>query len=120
MISWAAFAILEVNITKLIRSNSAGQVGPKSAFLKDPSSPEHASAGTLGTALFNNESFDEWSSLFSINVSSLFFVSTAFLGLLAKASKEDQPFSANVVNITSISGSMKLAQAHVSWALGMP
>lgn len=97
-----------------LHATSAGQVGPKSSFLKDPKSPELASAGTLGAALFGNETFDQWSNLFSINISAVFFVTTAFLGLLDNASKADEPFSASVINITSISGSTKVAQAHVS------
>jgi hypothetical protein len=37
---------------------SAGQVGPTASFLGDPSSPHRLNGETLGTALFNNESFE--------------------------------------------------------------
>ncbi|KAF8752779.1 Enoyl-(Acyl carrier protein) reductase [Rhizoctonia solani] len=67
--------------------NNAGQVGPASRFFSNPDVPERKDTETLGTALFRNESFEEWSDLFSVNVSSIFFVSTAFLGLLENASK---------------------------------
>jgi len=95
--------------------NNAGQVGPKIKFFKDPSAPERADPETLGKALFDNEGFEDWSDLFSINTSSLYFVTTAFLGLLDKATRTDGPFSASVINITSISGSLKLAQNHFAY-----
>lgn len=85
--------------------------------MNDPKSPERASPGTLGTALFEKETFEQWSDVFSINVSSFFFVTMAFLALLDAASKADEPYSANVINITSISGSMKVSQAHVRIAI---
>lgn len=96
------------------REHSAGQVGPQSTFLNEPNAPERASAEALGNALFANESFEQWTGLFGINISSIHFVTMAFLGLLAKASEEDEDWSANVINITSISGHTKVAQCHVS------
>lgn len=95
--------------------NNAGQVGPISKFFNDLSAPEHQSAETLGRALFNNESFEQWSSLYAINSSSIFFVTTAFLGLLAKGSEDRAGHNSSVVNITSISGYMKLAQNHFAY-----
>lgn len=94
--------------------HSAGQVGPMSTFLNEPNAPEHGSAETLGKALFDNESFEQWTNLFNINISSIHFVTVAFLGLLAKASEADEDWSANIVNITSISAHAKVAQGHVS------
>ena len=88
-------------------------MGPISKFFNDLSAPEHQSAETLGRALFNNESFEQWASLYAINSSSIFFVTTAFLGLLAKGSEDHAGYNSSVVNITSISGYMKLAQNHV-------
>ncbi|CAE6447613.1 unnamed protein product [Rhizoctonia solani] len=99
--------------------NNAGQCGPVSRFFSDPSAPESKDTATLGTALFRNESFEEWSDLFSINVSSIFFVSIAFLGLLEKASKtretETGGWSSSIINITSVSGQMKQAQNHFAY-----
>ncbi|CAE7217611.1 unnamed protein product [Rhizoctonia solani] len=99
--------------------NNAGQVGPASKFFSDPNAPERKDTETLGTALFRNESFQEWSDLFSINVSSIFFVSTAFLGLLEKASKareaETGGWSSSIINIASVSGQMKQAQNHFAY-----
>jgi len=92
---------------------SAGQVGQISQFLKDPSAPECATAESLGSALFAHESFEGWSSHFSVNGASIFFVTNAFLGLLAKGGEEVPGYWSSVVNITSISGVIKVAQGHV-------
>lgn len=95
--------------------NNAGQVGPTSPFLGNPSAPELKDAETLGQALFNNETFGQWSDLYMINTFSVFFVTTAFLGLLDKGSKESEGYSSVVINITSISGVIKLAQEHFAY-----
>ncbi|TFY81141.1 hypothetical protein EWM64_g2872 [Hericium alpestre] len=92
--------------------NNAGAVGPVHLFLNDRQAPEHKDAETLGTALFNNDSFDDWSKLYSINTFSIYYVTTAFLGLLDKGSRDFEGFTSSVVNITSISGLVKLAQDH--------
>ncbi|KAI0084777.1 NAD(P)-binding protein [Irpex rosettiformis] len=95
--------------------NNAGQVGPVSRFFNNLSSPEHESPEKLGDALFNNESFEQWAQLYTINSSSIFFVTTALLGLLAKGSEDNKQYPSSVVNISSISGYMKLAQNHFAY-----
>ncbi|KAG6813579.1 hypothetical protein H0H92_009623 [Tricholoma furcatifolium] len=92
--------------------NNAGQVGPTSNFFNNLSSPQHKDAETLGTALFDNESFEAWADLYKINTFSIFFVTNSFLGLLDKGSKDVQGYSSVVINITSISGLTKVAQEH--------
>jgi NAD(P)-dependent dehydrogenase (short-subunit alcohol dehydrogenase family) len=92
---------------------SAGQIGPISPFLNNKEAPENKTAESLGTALFNCQSFESWSSHSSVNLASIFFVTTAFLGLLAKGSEDTEGYWSSVVNITSISGIIKLAQNHV-------
>jgi len=67
--------------------------------------------------LFDNESFEAWSELYRINTFSIFFVTNAFLGLLDKGSREKEGYTSSVINITSISGIMKLAQKHVRTAI---
>ncbi|KAF9257515.1 NAD(P)-binding protein [Marasmius fiardii PR-910] len=91
--------------------NNAGQVGPTSPWLADKDAPEKANGETFGNALFN-EDIQGWGSLYAINVFPVFFMTTAFLGLLEKGSKDDPSWTSNVVNITSISGVIKLAQDH--------
>jgi NAD(P)-dependent dehydrogenase (short-subunit alcohol dehydrogenase family) len=92
--------------------NNAGQCGPVSHFLNEDSAPERKDASTLGQALFDNESFDSWADLYRINSFSIFFVTNAFLGLLDQGSRDQEGYTSNVINVTSISGIMKLAQRH--------
>ncbi|KAG2127860.1 hypothetical protein BD769DRAFT_1357114 [Suillus cothurnatus] len=94
--------------------NNAGQCGPVSDELNLPSNTAQKEAGPLSEYLFNNESFEEWGSLFAINTSSIYFVTIAFLDLLDKGSKDvgREGFSSSVINITSISGLIKVAQRH--------
>ncbi|OJA17167.1 hypothetical protein AZE42_00247 [Rhizopogon vesiculosus] len=92
--------------------NNAGQCGPLSPELNNPSPTAQKEAGPLSEYLFNNESFEEWSSLYAINTFSIYFTTVAFLDLLDKGSKDNEGFSSSVINITSISGLMKVAQRH--------
>ena len=92
---------------------SAGQVGPVAPWFENPNAPERASPETIGRAFFENESFESWSSLYGVNTFSIFFVTTAFLGLLAKGSEDVPGHTSCVVNITSVSGHVKLSQNHV-------
>ncbi|KAG2151352.1 hypothetical protein DEU56DRAFT_777432 [Suillus clintonianus] len=94
--------------------NNAGQCGPVSDEFNQPSPTAQKEAGPISEYLFNNESFEEWNSLFAINTSSIYFVTIAFLDLLDKGSKDHdkEGFSSSVINITSISGLIKVAQRH--------
>jgi len=92
--------------------NCAGQEGPKSAFLSEPNEKQKAD---LGKALFENEEFPEWSDVFDINVSSHFFMTTAFLKLLEEGTNKTPGWSSSVVNITSISGMLRLSQNHLAY-----
>ena len=87
---------------------SAGQL-----VLNDKDAPEHKSAEFLGIALFNCHSFESWANHSSVNLASIFFLTTAFLGLLAEGSGDIQGYWSSVLNITSISVIIKLAQNHV-------
>jgi len=95
--------------------NNAGQVGPTSDWFTDLSTPEQKE---VGNNLFKDQSFEGWAQHWQANVASIFFVTTAFVELLKKGyvpGKGDghvEGWSPSVVNITSISGIMKLAQDH--------
>jgi len=95
--------------------NNAGQVGPISPFFSNPSAPECKDTATLGRALFDSESMDAWANLYAVNVAPLFFVSSACLGLLEKATKETPGYTAVIINVTSISGIMKQSQNHFAY-----
>lgn len=63
-------------------------------------------------ALFE-ESQQGWADVYSINVHSNYFMTTAFLGLLENGTKATPGYTSTVINTTSISGLTKLAQEHV-------
>ncbi|KAF8916977.1 hypothetical protein CPB85DRAFT_1287008 [Mucidula mucida] len=94
--------------------NNAGQVGPCSLWFNDLSNPQHKDAETVGQALFE-EPAQGWSDIYAINVHSIYFVTTAFLGLLEAGTKSRPGYLSTVINTTSISGLMKLAQEHFAY-----
>ena len=93
--------------------DSAGQVGPMTPFLSSENAPERKDASTLGQAMFDNDTFEDWANLFKINTFSIYYVTNAFLGLLDAAGREKTGYTSSVINITSISGITKLTQNHV-------
>ncbi|KAG9315937.1 hypothetical protein JVU11DRAFT_3589 [Chiua virens] len=92
--------------------NNAGQSGPLSPELNKPSPSAPKKAEEISQYLFNTESFEEWSALYAVNTFSVYFMTVAFLELLDKGSQDKPGFTSNVINITSISGLVKLAQRH--------
>jgi len=112
----AAVSLIENADGRLdILVNNAGQAGPRHPLLS-ASHPSHpTSPQELGLALFNTAGFDDWGNLFNINIS--YFVTTTFLGLLCVSgnSKQNAGGSASVLNISSISGSIKLAQSQFAY-----
>jgi NAD(P)-dependent dehydrogenase (short-subunit alcohol dehydrogenase family) len=98
---------------------SAGVSGPLTDFLNNPDAPENANAETLGNALFNDDGPDAWTALYKINTFSIYYMTTAFLGLLDKGGRDFEGYTSSVVNITSISGILKIAQRHVSTSINV-
>jgi len=96
--------------------NNAGQVGPVSPFIYSRSS--HLTASSFGDALFESESFEEWSDNMTVNVSAYYFVSAAFLGLLGAGAEQRQGIASSIVNITSTSGLVKISQDHFCYNVG--
>ncbi|RJE20084.1 hypothetical protein PHISCL_07579 [Aspergillus sclerotialis] len=68
----------------------------------------------LGRELFNPESgsFEDWESVYRTNVCQLFFTTTAFLPLLQASTDIERGWSGTVINISSISGIVSVAQHH--------
>ncbi|GFG24972.1 rhamnolipids biosynthesis 3-oxoacyl-[acyl-carrier-protein] reductase [Aspergillus udagawae] len=87
--------------------NNAGISGQKQ-------DTDSQSAEELHQKLFKHESnsFEEWDDIFRTNVTQLYFTTTAFLPLLNKGTDIEHGWSSTVVNITSISGIMKISQHH--------
>ncbi|SPO28817.1 related to NAD(P)H-dependent oxidoreductase [Ustilago trichophora] len=91
--------------------NNAGVEGPCTKF--PPESVSSLSAQDLSAAHLSSETFESWDTLFRINTASIFFSTMTFLPLL-HASHTDRWTSA-VINITSISGIVKLSQYHYAY-----
>ncbi|CAI7585539.1 unnamed protein product [Penicillium glandicola] len=77
--------------------------------------PEDASE--LRESLFDDPAatFDDWDSVFRTNVAQIFFMTTAFLPLLQRSSADEHGWSSTVLNTTSISGIVKVAQHHFAY-----
>lgn len=62
-----------------------------------------------------NATFDDWTDTYRTNVPQLFFMTTAFLPLLQKATEQHYGYSGTVINISSISGIVKTSQHHYAY-----
>ncbi|KAL1735485.1 hypothetical protein EV714DRAFT_243544 [Schizophyllum commune] len=94
--------------------NNAGQDDPGSAWMSDESDVKNKEPEAFGLGLFD-EKQEDWSKIFGINGYSCFFVTSAFLGLLAKGAERHGAYSANVVNVTSVCASIKVAMNHFGY-----
>ncbi|POW22298.1 hypothetical protein PSHT_01377 [Puccinia striiformis] len=65
--------------------------------------------------MLQNESFEEWDSVWRTNVSGVFFTTVAFLPLLEKGGDNEMNYRSGVVDITSISGMVKISQNHFAY-----
>ncbi|EJD07556.1 short-chain dehydrogenase [Fomitiporia mediterranea MF3/22] len=84
--------------------NNAGTSGP--IYSGTWSNNHTAALNTEETATYGRELFDQgadhWDAVHHTNVASVFFVTTAFLGLLAKSAQSKEGRMASVINITSV------------------
>jgi len=78
---------------------------------------EAKTAEEMKKNLFDDESstFDDWCDTYRTNVPQQFFLTTAFLPLLQKASEHQYAYSGTVINISSISGFVKSSQHHFGY-----
>lgn len=91
--------------------NNAGVEGPVTKIARE--SVAHLSAAELSEAHLTCETFEQWDNLFRINTSSIFFSTMTFLPLLSAS--HDHSWTSSVINITSISGIVKLSQSHYAY-----
>jgi len=79
--------------------------------------PSGTTAEELQQSLFDpeNATFDDWLATYRTNVPQCYFMTTAFLPLLQKATEHQHGFSGTVINIGSISGITQRAQNHFSY-----
>lgn len=72
-------------------------------------------AEELRKNLFGSTSPVEWTTIYATNVAGPYLMTTAFLDLLQKGSEVEHGWSSTVINITSISGSVRVSQGHFSY-----
>ena len=60
--------------------------------------------------MLNYQDFDDWTSIYKVNVASIYFTSIAFLPLLCAARDHGYPEAGNIINISSLSGITKESQ----------
>ena len=79
--------------------------------------PTGDSAEDFKSNLFEpeNATFEEWETTYRTNVPQLYFMTTAFLPLLQKATEHQYGYSGTVINITSISGLTNRSQNHFAY-----
>lgn len=75
-----------------------------------PSGAPTGSVAEISKTMFNNQNFDDWLSIYKINVASYYFTSVAFLPLLVAARDFGYSEAGNILNISSISGITKESQ----------
>lgn len=75
-----------------------------------PSGFPSGSVADISKTMFENQNFDDWLSIYKINVASYYFTSAAFLPLLVAARDFGYSEAGNILNISSISGITKESQ----------
>jgi len=65
--------------------------------------------------LFDPTTVEEWTSIYATNVVGPYLMTTAFLPLLQKSTELHKGYSGCVINITSISGMVRISQGHFSY-----
>ena len=78
---------------------------------------ESKNAEEMRYNLFDEETntFDEWTEIYRTNVAATYFLSTACLPLLQKATEIHKGYSGCIINITSISGLVRISQHHPAY-----
>ncbi|KAK7006264.1 Nad-binding protein [Favolaschia claudopus] len=71
---------------------------------------EGQSADEISKNLFNSANMEEWNSVYTSNVIAPYMMATAFLPLLQRATDIHHGFSGTIINITSISGMLRITQ----------
>ena len=78
---------------------------------------ESKNADEMKENMFDEESntFEEWTDSYRTNVAGIYFLTTAFLPLLQRATETQKGYSGCVINITSISGLVRVSQHHPAY-----
>lgn len=89
--------------------NNAGIAGPK-ANTSDQKTAEEARK-----EFFDTTTVEQWTDMYATNVVGPYLMTTAFLPLLQKSTESRHGWSSTVVNITSISGTVRISQGHFAY-----
>lgn len=78
---------------------------------------ESKNADEMKQNMFDEESntFEEWTESYRTNVAGMYFLTTACLPLLQRATETHRGYSGCVINITSISGLVRVSQHHPAY-----
>ncbi|KAI8457870.1 short chain dehydrogenase/reductase family protein [Phakopsora pachyrhizi] len=87
--------------------NNAGIAGPKSNIAHQDRPIEEFSGEIIKT-----ESLEDWDSVWRTNVSGIYFTTVHFLPLLKLGSNSQSQYRSGVINISSMSGMIKVSQSH--------
>jgi NAD(P)-dependent dehydrogenase (short-subunit alcohol dehydrogenase family) len=90
--------------------NNAGVAG--STYQQEAASPEEAKKNLFDA---KEATFEEWEQVNRTNVAQIYFMTTAFLPLLAHSTERHEDYSGTVINITSVSGTLKNPQHHPAY-----
>lgn len=77
--------------------------------------PDGKDAEELKKNLYSDDTLESWTSVYATNVVGPFFVSCAFLPLLSKSTEKHYGWSSTIINISSISGVVRISQGHFSY-----
>ena len=74
-------------------------------------------ANEMRANLFEKDvnTYEDWNNTYNTNVTAYYFMTAAFLPLLARSTERHSGWSSTVINITSISGMVKTAQHHFAY-----
>ncbi|KAF8153646.1 hypothetical protein K438DRAFT_1987449 [Mycena galopus ATCC 62051] len=72
--------------------------------------PDGKDAEEVKQNMFDRTTVEEWTSVYTTNVVAPYLVATAFLPLLQRATDQHYGFSGTIINITSISGLLRISQ----------
>jgi NAD(P)-dependent dehydrogenase (short-subunit alcohol dehydrogenase family) len=81
----------------------------------DKTETSHETPEEMRENLLGPTSVEEWTSVYATNVVGPFLLTTGFLPLLQKATELHYGYSGCVINITSISGLVRISQGHFSY-----
>jgi NAD(P)-dependent dehydrogenase (short-subunit alcohol dehydrogenase family) len=78
---------------------------------------ESKNADEMKKNMFDEESntFEEWTDAYRTNVAAMYFLTTACLPLLQRSTETHKGYSGCVINITSISGLVRVTQHHPAY-----